>query len=285
MTNSWRLKLDRAQHHFEEFRTEVAQYIESRPYTVERVRRPRCPEHGRACIRFRLKLTAQPSPDLSVVLGDVLFNLRSALDHLAVAIAPRNRRWNASFPIERVDHWEEKDGELVIPNEDAWGRFCDRVKGMPSDAIDHFKELQPLGDDAETHPLYLLSRLENADKHRQLVVLASGLIGVTSTISARGDTLAQTVPEPEGAIGFVEDGWQVVHAGWGGAPLRDDEISVTVSATPLVTVPVIEANKAAKRQGAHMAVVDLVAGIMQGIEADVVPSLEPFARERNERRT
>jgi hypothetical protein len=285
VTKSWRLKLVRAQEHFEQFRSGVGRYTDGNPYTLERVRRPRCPEHGGACIRYRLKLTSQPPPELSVVLGDVLFNLRSALDHLAVAIAPRNRRWNASFPIERVEFWEEKDDELIIPNADAWGRFCSDVKGMPPEAIQHLKEFQPLGDEGETHPLHLLSRLENADKHRELVLLTSGLTTVTATISVRGDTLAQPMPEPEGATGLVDDGWQVIHAGWGGTPLRDDEITVTIAGMPHVTVPVIEARNAPDRRGAHTPIVDLVAGIMKGIESDIVPSLEPFARERDERKS
>lgn len=89
---------------------------------------------------------------------------------------------------------------------------------MPADAIREMKEFQPVGAEADTHPLYLLSRFQNADKHRALVLLASGLTDVVTTVEARSSRIQQILPEPEAAKGFVDEGWQVVHVGWNGTP-------------------------------------------------------------------
>jgi hypothetical protein len=42
-------------------------------------------------------MTEEPDPMIPVIIGEGLYNLRSALDHLAVPIAPRNRKASAAF--------------------------------------------------------------------------------------------------------------------------------------------------------------------------------------------
>ena len=58
------------------------------------------------------------------MLGDCLFNIRSALDHIAVAIAPPERQDRASFP----DHPRPE-------NSDVRQKFRQLTEGMPPEAV------------------------------------------------------------------------------------------------------------------------------------------------------
>jgi hypothetical protein len=69
-----------------------------------RVRQPKGQRH---VWLYRLEMTEEPDPMIPVIMGECLYDLRSALDHLAVAMAPRKRKANAAFPVEATDPWEK----------------------------------------------------------------------------------------------------------------------------------------------------------------------------------
>jgi hypothetical protein len=71
------LKLARAAEHLESLNEEVASYLDSRPYEVVQETQP----EGNPLLVC--KVNSLPPMRLSVLLGDFLHNLRSALDHLA----------------------------------------------------------------------------------------------------------------------------------------------------------------------------------------------------------
>src|SRR4051812_26862537 len=97
---SWRLKLRRAYEHLDELNEMLKILGQSRPYLVEEsVKRDRRgPE-------WTYRLFSLPEPDayLPVILGDFMFDVRSALDHIAVANVPTRRKDRASYPIFTVD--------------------------------------------------------------------------------------------------------------------------------------------------------------------------------------
>jgi hypothetical protein len=85
---SWWRKLARAEYHFQELTRLVRRYEDEHHYRAVLV--DGLPER-----RFVLEITEQPDADIAVVLGDCLFNIRSALDHIAVACAGMDVRHKA----------------------------------------------------------------------------------------------------------------------------------------------------------------------------------------------
>jgi hypothetical protein len=108
----------------------------------------------------------EPSPTWGVMLGDLAHNLRSSLDNLTTALVVRNggvpERHNA-FPIFTVDtEWSAK-----VAN--RWPAAGPLV-GVSQEDFDVIQAAQPFhqGDAAAAHPLAVLSRVSNADKHAAL---------------------------------------------------------------------------------------------------------------------
>lgn len=106
----------------------------------------------------------EPPVMLSVIVGDCLYNLRSALDHLVwqlVESNPPNRGIARNqYPIcrDRLSFDREIKGH--------------RLDGVPASAKDVIEHLQPYneGHDYSSHPLWLLDQLINIDKHRFLTL-------------------------------------------------------------------------------------------------------------------
>lgn len=112
-----------------------------------------------------------------VVMGDILFNLRSALDHIAVEVAGGKR--SVTFPITTFDIDQvEADGRYS--HSDARRSFANFVNGIPAEAVNVIKQVQPfnaIGSDGDVtaHPLAILRRLQNFDKHRGLLLSSRAL--------------------------------------------------------------------------------------------------------------
>src|SRR5215471_17857179 len=73
-----RLKIERAKEHLRDLQSAVSAFLATKPYKVD-VKRD---VDTRKLIYFVSSVTATPAA-LPVITGDVLQNLRSALDHLA----------------------------------------------------------------------------------------------------------------------------------------------------------------------------------------------------------
>jgi hypothetical protein len=179
MPDSWWLKFKRAQQHMIEIRRYANAYAQRHPYEIVRIAQPHR-KHNRRREPWRYKLVFEPTdPMLAMVLGDFIHNLRTALDHIVVACSPPGYRKNASFPVRDRDIFARNDnGEFLDP--DAKGRedFRSAVRGLgDSEALTVVIAAQPYQRDPRTDIIGVLSRLENADKHRQLITLGAGLRG------------------------------------------------------------------------------------------------------------
>jgi hypothetical protein len=168
---SWRVKVERAKQHLDEFgRIELA-YMMRRPYDVSPDFDPYSSEHiGNVRVR-------EPVPPmLAAIAGDLLNNLRSALDHIAVALIGRKE---AAFPIYTIWNGEKsKDFER-------------EVRGANAAAIAGIRELQPCQHAARNtpvgeHPLAVLQVLNNKDKHRALTIVATR--GTVNSLRIRSET-------------------------------------------------------------------------------------------------
>jgi hypothetical protein len=173
-------KVARAKEHLVELEDEISTYKDSRPCTVSQL----IDDKGKRKF-WRLEFTADPAnTDIPIVAADVIYNLRSSLDHLMAALVRPKRRSSVMFPVFWEGVWEPP-----VPGENAQrvkdrNRWISCVKELPDEAIAVLKSLQPPdsgGHVDETHLLALVNSLSNRDRHEKLPVAALGLRSLTAT--------------------------------------------------------------------------------------------------------
>lgn len=232
MSDSWHLKIKRAEKHLKELDTEVSTYAPSRPYIAERVVQPKGKKH---IWQYVVRIMEQPDLNIAIIVGDVLHNARSALDHIVVASVPSSRRPKASFRIEFQDIFaRSEDGSYLVKDDEARTRFDSALRGIHPDARTLIETFQPYRMGAQkvfVDPLGILSRLENADKHRALLTLGSGVHDGKTIVRVR-DTVTEQNP-----FGFRGDG--AIIANFRVAKgVQESEVNVEISGPMKVVIKV-----------------------------------------------
>ena len=148
--DSARLKFERAIKHADELRLALAKFRAAEPYKIGSLRRPDIPG-----VLFYYLAKADEIPfDVPIVCGDILQNLRSALDHLAgqlVYAAGNTPDRNTAFPVS--------DTGAKYKAESAR-----KIQLMRRDAINSINATEPYkGGKGEA--IWRLHRLNNIDKH------------------------------------------------------------------------------------------------------------------------
>lgn len=203
---------------------------------------------------------------IPVIIGECLYDLRSALDHLAVAMAPRSRKASAAFPVEWTDPWETDAAGNYVHREERRRSYLSKVKGMPTEAAEMIRTAQPYQrDSSELETLSLISRLENADKHRELIVVGSGVADARSKVTVRGEEIRQ------GTGGFYPAGSEIAKFSFSDLALDEREVTVEVSGTAAIAIKVAN--------------VDGYFGMPQSLEIliawmrdSTIPEFTPFVR-------
>jgi hypothetical protein len=223
-------KLRRAHQHLTELDALLSRYSERNPYEV--VRDDSASRPG--LIMWRAHVAEQPGPEVSVVVGDVVHNLRSALDHVAVAVAPRNRRRSAGFPILHENIWaQDETGAFVNGDDEKRRSYQSKLKGMPPAAVAAIERSQPYNNpDPKHNLLYLLSILENADKHVELTPITTGLTDYDIILFPQGDRSQGYISERQ--PGPIKNGAEIplnTHATktpWGDLPIDDEKVLLSL---------------------------------------------------------
>lgn len=151
------LKLNRAAEHFRSLHLAVGEFVASEPHSLTA-------EIDVAASRYNVyaKIDNPPPPELSLIAGDFLQNLRAALDHLiwqlVRASGQKPGRSNA-FPI-LVKAPTVKNGGV-----DRWNR---QLRGVDPRFWRFIEKVQPYKrqDRPQLDPLAVLQSLSNEDKHR-----------------------------------------------------------------------------------------------------------------------
>jgi hypothetical protein len=157
-SHSWRAKLERAAEHIVQFDRLAAEVVRVRPEDMDLSGEKNIGDGE--FVTQSVIITSRPIPPrLSAIAGDAFHNLRSALDHIGVAVTQDER---AYFPI-------------VTTADAVRVRELDKLLAkLPSDVASILREAQPyLSSNPESHPLALLQRLDNTDKHRALMLVAA----------------------------------------------------------------------------------------------------------------
>jgi hypothetical protein len=159
-----RVKVERAKEHIVDLNLQLKSFTESRPYVVGVHRDPqtRCPIYSLISVR-------EVPPAISLLAGDTIQNLRSALDHLAyqlymlgpggLAGGIGNRTY---FPIAD----DSAKYKIEAPR---------KIKGLRPKAIEAIDAIEPYkgGKTDKSDTLWRLEKMNNIDKHRLLLAIGS----------------------------------------------------------------------------------------------------------------
>jgi hypothetical protein len=179
-TSSWWAKANRAGEHVESLRAQVAAFRASRPYSLTAE-----PTDVPDRLAYRLRFLRPVPISISTTVGDILSNLRAALECLAYEVARRTQGGHLT---------PEQEQASTFPIKATPDAFDDFFKGKRRALYDDrarraFRQVQPFFYDeqavqygvalsdsykerAQWHPLIRLDRLWNIDKHRRLAIMA-----------------------------------------------------------------------------------------------------------------
>jgi hypothetical protein len=177
---SFDLKVERAEKHLIELEEAVKRYASGNPYAVRKA-----VEGKKARVVHRLHFTEQPDPIIGAIAGDFVYNLRSALDFLMVALVPKARSRKVYFPIYFQGVWEEPEKEEDDGRTEERRRWKSDTEGAHAEAVALLQGLQPpegAGGLKTMHGLIALNRLAVADRHRRMPILAPTLRGLHGSI-------------------------------------------------------------------------------------------------------
>jgi hypothetical protein len=169
-------KVDRAEQHLRHLDSEIAAWgSKQQPYTAKHDADTRKITSGEVTWITRLEI-ADPPPVFSIVFGEAVHNMRSALDHLVCHLIERESRQptnSTAFPIFHTrGRWQSR-----VERRQRWYQIWRKTGGGPlggfsrdSPAWALIERHQPYkrGKQAKDHPLFQLEDLWNRDKHRTL---------------------------------------------------------------------------------------------------------------------
>jgi hypothetical protein len=182
---SFSRKMVRAAQHLAELDQLLVAFADRHPYEVTVTT-----DRKRNCIH-RFEFTEEPPADVPLIVGDILYNLRSGFDHLIAALVPRAERSKVLFPLVAEPVWDipraEGESQDLRRNRDKWNSLIKRIKHP--EAIPILQNLQPLTSrrvPPMMHPLDMLNKLSNKDRHQQLPVILAGLDDAHVSLVMRG---------------------------------------------------------------------------------------------------
>jgi len=179
-----RQKLRRAAAHIKALEGAIAEYFATDWYTCDFVRNP----EG----QYSLKVVVRGSPqDFGLIVGDVVHNLRAALDLLAVEVVARNsgNSKNVYFPF--ADSAENLDEMIKRRN-------FHRSSPADQEAI---RQLKPFR--GGNHLLRSLHDLDIQDKHHSLIPHAS--LVTLPKVSVKTDSAGNPIGFAEGKVELEVD--------------------------------------------------------------------------------
>ncbi len=177
-----RAKVERAKSQLIALNKVTNDFFEAHRYSVVRA------EFDRKAGQYSLRIKECPPNfpiEWSVVIGEIAHNLRSALDGLAWQLALLNTTsmpfQRTAFPIRTFSNGTRRpriDGGYDHP---FWynGIPCHLLKSIDRCFWTRIEAFQPYKgrNRGRHHPLFLLHELNNTDKHRLIMVLATVLSG------------------------------------------------------------------------------------------------------------
>ncbi len=217
-----RFKLERADEHLKRLEDEVLRWLGTQPYRFIYEFNPESNEKI-----VRVEVIDAPPVEFGITIGDIVHNLRSALDNLVYELVVT--RHGDSPPPEFVKYSEFPIfGDRPMK---AWERK-NKIGGIDPLAQADIEELQPYkrGNNFASDPLWVLHKLSNFDKHR-LPHLT--LVLRVATLHFIGDFVPVLPKDIEWTEGPLEDGAVV---GRYPPPTGDPQEKVNVDFHPILSI-------------------------------------------------
>lgn len=161
LDDAW-AKVDRAGEHIEALKAEVRRFSNGRPYSVTGD-----PDLNTGEYVLRIK-PEEPPKRVSVLIGDVLGNLRPSLDYLVGALAVLD-----GGKVQQSHQFPICDTPVLFKSELDKGRLA----GIAPDHVALIEKLQPYKRRRSKIWVRLLREYSNPDKHRHLNVLLTHIEG------------------------------------------------------------------------------------------------------------
>ena len=149
-------KLDRSKAHLDDLENSIGKYFESTPFIIEKTE-----EEAKGDLVYLVRIIRSVPLEIASIAGDVVHNLRSALDHLiwqAVEFSGGSPTRSTCFPIH-------KDSVRI---DEA---IAEALKGANKSAISLVRHLRPCRGSNDI--LWKLHSLDIVDKHRLLFGVGS----------------------------------------------------------------------------------------------------------------
>ena len=164
------LKIGHAEEHLNIFNTERLAWIQGEPYVISKKVEAEGRRHSAVLGGIR---NPPPLDRWSLIAGDCIHNLRSALDHAAYALAIRDSGQSPPPAYRSIQF-------PIVGDSKDWPAERDRRLGSLSAASRaRIERLQPYNRGHHDLPplLSLVSHFDNTDKHRLLNLASEHLVG------------------------------------------------------------------------------------------------------------
>jgi len=199
-----RSKLSRANSQLDRLHHEMAVFNDNEPYA------PLNPKVNADHTRWVYRMNfARPMPLMwAVVLGEVIHDLRSALDHTVFQLTfdfTGHELPGTGFPIsDQSARWDiRRDRTIRTDNPLGFTRDCSmyQIRGVGPGVVDYIKRLQPHSSPSpKTSPLLALQQLWNQDKHRLIHFWGLQLVESRSELTVKGSDRAHTIKFADGVL-------------------------------------------------------------------------------------
>lgn len=204
--DSWWLKAERAKKHLNDIDVLINRMRDPQPRRV-RVEKER---QGAQWI-YTVHHDINPDQMLPLIVGDYLFNLRSALDHIAAANVKATLFEKSQFPIFTDDFRKPSanEPERFKGYRATWNTLRKRTAPAVFAAIE---QAQPFvtclkdSSDPKNASLAILNSFQNTDKHRQLSILDAGLLDPIGYVVKQDGTRERIVYNTLPADSMMQDG-------------------------------------------------------------------------------
>lgn len=192
------LKLNRAAEHVQALQVAHDEFLADKPYACRRTVEGGAREGEGTDHVFRWERYSPPPDRLGLIVGDAIHNARSALNHLAVALAEHG----AGVAGETMTRQEEAGIQFPIVR--CHADFVEqehrgRLRHVDSAARALIEARQPyrVSNDPELAYLMRINRLDNTDKHRAITPVAHAIdIGMIGWPPDLDGTESQFPPGP-----------------------------------------------------------------------------------------
>lgn len=141
-------------------------------------------------VMWKIRVTNPPPGTWGAIAGDIVTNLRAALDHATFMVVARGLGGTVPASMEK---------RIQFPIEDAASDFKDRVKpfrrALTTEVVNLLEEYQPYRDEGPK-PLVWVRELSNRDKHRELVFTPVSTTAFEFSADVPGLDVKMNVGEP-----------------------------------------------------------------------------------------